>query len=151
MTNHFLTTLANLADAGNGGEHMSRDVGTRSLNGVLADVYLLLFPNPKDREDTLFRAYCYLQLVEASGFGHYVTAVDSRVTYSLDTDFNYMAGYSFDLTATMKRLNARGFQIDQMFEDMDLDDKTPRQLWKQHDNPVHKLAGVVIGFVQRAA
>lgn len=150
MTNHFLTTLMNLGDTGDGSEHISRGVGIRSHNGVLTDVYLLLFPKPADRADVKFRAYCYLQLVEASGFGHYIGAVDRRLTYNLDTDFNFMAGHSFDLTNTIQRLNARGYQIDQMFEDIELEDKTPRQLWKQHNNPVMRLAGVIIGFVQRA-
>jgi len=150
MTNHFLTTLMNLSDNGDASEHVSRGIGAKSLNGVLTDVYLLLFPNPTDREDIKFRAYCYLRLVEASGFGHYIGEVDTKLTYNLDTDFNFMAEHSFDLTATMRELNKQAFQIDQMFEDIELEDKTPRQLWKQHSNPVHRLAGVVIGFVQRA-
>ena len=139
----------NLADTGNHSEHISPGVGTRSLNGVLAEVYQLLFPNPLDRNDVKLRAYCYLRIVEASGFGHYMEAVDSRLTYDLNQDFDHFYTATFDLQPLLARLKARSAAVDRMFHDLPTNDATPQQLWARHNNPVMQVAGVIIGFVQR--
>lgn len=150
MTNHFRTTLMNLADTGDANEHICPGVGRQSFNGVLADVYLLLFPAPNDRAQVKFLAYNYLQLVRASGFNHYVVEKDSRLTYDLDRDFYYFAEQSFDITAVLRRLDNRKAAVDRMFHDLPTDDQTPVNLWNRHTNPVMRITGVLLGFVQRA-
>lgn len=140
----------NLADAGDTDEHISQGAGRQSFNGVLTDVYLLLFPEPNDRQQVKFLAYCYLQILRASGFNHYLIEKDSRISYDLDRDFNFFYNHTFDLPTTMARLNNRKAAVDRMFHDMPVDDQTPMNLWNRHQNPVMRLTGVLVGFVQRA-
>lgn len=150
MTNHFITTLMNLADIGETADQVTLGVGRQSFNGVLADVHLLLFPEPNNRAQVKFLAYCYLQVIRASGFDRYLIEKDTRVVYDLDQDFDHFYTRTFDTTDVLDRLAKRKAAVDRMFHDLPIEDQTPINLWSRHPNSLMRLTGVLVGFVQRA-
>ena len=151
MTNHARTVLMNLGDRGVAEEHICGGCGVRSLSPTLQAVYSVLFGDPVvSRTAVLAQGYCLLRLVEAAGMQHYLTEQDTRLTYQDDRDFDYQLVAEFDLRATMERLQAGAKAIDRMFQSLPVEDPTPQMLWLRNPNAVHRIAGMVVGFIQRA-
>lgn len=108
MVNHVRTLLLNRSRdnlSGSWSEYVDPNFSKKPLPAYLDSAWRVLFGGNPDKEMLNWRASQYMEMLDSTEFGTYVTAIDSRVSYRLpstisDVELPYVVAISANDDAT---------------------------------------------------
>lgn len=143
MVNEFRRRLLNLSY-----EEAGITYTPTPMSPTVTNVHNLLFPKSNDMVAQVILLDGYEQIVKSAGLESYIVEHDARIVPVDSTHF--LDGEEFNFNDVYSRLTMHSDQINKMLmSDKSKTDVTPDNLWRSHSNPVYRVAGLLVAFVNR--
>jgi len=151
MRDQFRTLLVNEAFA-NYSDGIATGFHPVTLPTSMQNFYNVLFPVGSAHNYKLFLADNFTKIIEAAGLEDGMLVDDPRVTFTLpDAQFFYAGSpYYFDFGGFYQTLLLNKAVIDKMLSVPSRHKDTSfENYWTGHHNPVYKVAGLILAYVDR--